>query len=191
MAGRRAIFLDRDGAINVDSKDYIKSWEEFRFLPLVLEALQELARLDIEIIVVTNQSIIGRRIASAEVVYEINSRMVRAIKDHGGRVTAVYVCPHAPWAGCSCRKPQPGLLLQAAKDHQIDCSQSVMVGNQLSDVEVARAVGCRPILISPHPIRSQNGSRQPDLVVVRNLRQAARHIKAMLKRSDIDREVRI
>lgn len=183
MGAGRAIFLDRDGTINADRPDYVKDWDEFRFLPEVLVALRRLARMDVDIIVVTNQSAIGRRVISAKVVSEINRRMVSEIERHGGRITAVYVCPHVPWAGCPCRKPKPGLLLRAAERHRIDLSQSFMVGNHISDAEAAEAAGCKPILISLD--RSVFEGRLAGLVVVNNLYQATRQIEAALSKTAI------
>lgn len=184
MGTGRAVFLDRDGTINADRPDYVKGWEEFHFFPEALAALRRLARLEVDIIVVTNQSAIGRRVISATVVSEINRRMVSEIERHGGRITAVYVCPHVPWAGCPCRKPKPGLLLRAAARHRIDLSQSFMVGNHISDAEAAVAVGCKPILISPDRSVSE-GRLLAALVFVDNLYQATEQIEAALRKTDI------
>lgn len=189
MGARRAVFLDRDGTINVDRPDYVKSWREFRFLPLVFEALHRLACLDVEIVVVTNQSVIGRKITSPAVVSKINSWMVRDIGRHDGRVTAVYVCPHAPWANCLCRKPRPGLLLRAAQEYHLELSKSFMIGDQLSDVEVALAVGCQPILISPNHLRSGSVEPPVGLVLVPDLYHAVERIESVLKTDGSNREV--
>jgi len=142
-----AVFLDRDGVINENREDYVKSWDEVRFLPCALEALAQLASLPFLIVLTTNQSPIGRGILTAEEVEAINQRLVAEIEAHGGRVDGVYTCPHHPDEGCGCRKPQPGLLYQAAQDLGLDLGRSYLVGDALSDIQAALAAGCRPILV--------------------------------------------
>ncbi len=144
---RRAVFIDRDGVICRNRDDYVKSWEEFVFFPGALEALARLARLDLYIVVITNQSAINRGIVPAEVVQDINARMVRAIEAAGGRVDRVIYCPHRPDEHCNCRKPQPGMLLATANDLGVDLSQSHLVGDAETDIQAARAVGCRSFLV--------------------------------------------
>ena len=142
-----AVFLDRDGVINEHRPDYVKSWDEFRFLPGVLEALKNLAKSKFRIIVVSNQSIIGRGIVKSRIVEEINNRMKIRIEETGGRVDAVYYCPHKPEDYCECRKPKPGMLIQAATEFGIDMNRSYFIGDSISDVEAAYAAGCQPILV--------------------------------------------
>ncbi|OQY23386.1 MAG: D-glycero-beta-D-manno-heptose-1,7-bisphosphate 7-phosphatase [Chloroflexi bacterium] len=144
---RRAVFIDRDGVICRNRDDYVKSWEEFVFLPGALEALAQLARTDLYIVIVTNQSPINRGIVSAETVEEINSRMVLAIEAAGGRVDRVMYCPHRPDEHCACRKPQAGMLLLAAKDFGLDLSHSYLIGDAETDMQAGRAVGCRRYLV--------------------------------------------
>lgn len=144
---RRAVFIDRDGVICRNRDDYVKSWEEFVFLPGVLPALARLARLNFHIIVTTNQSIINRHIVSVEVVEDIHARMVRAIEATGGRVDRVVYCPHRPEEHCTCRKPQPGLLLAAAEGLRLDLSRSYLIGDAETDMRVGQAVGCHCYLV--------------------------------------------
>jgi histidinol-phosphate phosphatase family protein len=144
-----AVFLDRDGVINVQRDDHVKSWEEFRFLPTALEGLRSLAEAPVPIFIVTNQSVVGRGITARAELEDIHSRMCDAIRAHGGRIDRVYVCPHAPWDDCSCRKPKPGLLLQAQEDFGVDLRRSVLVGDSPADVQAGRAVGARTALIAP------------------------------------------
>lgn len=144
---RSAVFLDRDGVINENREDYVKRWEEFAFLPGVMEALRKLARTDFAIIVITNQSAIGRGFVSKEEVEAINRRMVKEIEARGGRIDAVLFCPHRPDDGCACRKPLPGLLLQAAEGLHLSLGSSYLVGDALSDLEAGMAVGCQSILV--------------------------------------------
>ena len=142
-----AIFLDRDGVINRDRLDYVKSWAEFEFLPGVLEALRRLARLPYTIVVLSNQSVIGQGLVSQAVIDDIHVRMQAAIQQTGGRVDAVYYCPHHPHAGCDCRKPRPGLLLRAARELNLDLLASWFIGDDLRDLQAAVAAGVQPILV--------------------------------------------
>jgi len=144
---RPAIFLDRDGVINANRSDYVKSWAECEILPGSQDALRRLAALHWPVVVVTNQSPIGRGILSMETVEEINTRLVTVIAEAGGRIDLVVYCPHHPEAGCGCRKPQPGLLLYAANALGIDLGHSYLVGDAESDVLAAQAAGVYPILV--------------------------------------------
>ena len=143
----RAVFLDRDGVINRNRNDYVKRWEEFVFLPGALEALRQLARTQLLIIVVTNQSAINRGLVSMENVQEICHRMIEEIHNNGGRIDAVFVCPHRPDERCKCRKPEPGLLLEAADRLQLDLHQCYLIGDALSDIEAGLKVGCRVVMV--------------------------------------------
>ena len=144
---RRAVFVDRDGVICWNRDDYVKSWEEFVFLRGARKALLRLARLELPIIVVTNQSIINRGIVPVEVVEDIHTRMVRAVEAAGGRIDRVVYCPHRPDEGCACRKPEPGLLIAAAEEFGLDLSQSYLIGDAETDMQAGRAVGCRRYLV--------------------------------------------
>ncbi len=142
-----AIFLDRDGVINANRSDYVKSWAEFEFLPGALAAIRALSTLNWPIIVVTNQSAVGRGIIPPTVVEDIHRRMLAAIRRAGGRITEVRYCPHHPDEGCGCRKPRPGMLRAAAQRWGIDLQRSVLVGDAMSDILAAHAVGATPILV--------------------------------------------
>jgi len=138
----RAVFVDRDGVICRNRRDHVKSWEEFVFLPGALDALRRLAQLDLYIVIITNQAIVNRRIVPRATVEDIHRRMVKAIEEGGGHVDQVVFCPHRPDEDCGCRKPQPGMLLQAARDLGIDLMSSYLIGDAFSDMEAGRAVGC-------------------------------------------------
>ncbi|MCX6568256.1 MAG: D-glycero-beta-D-manno-heptose 1,7-bisphosphate 7-phosphatase [Candidatus Aminicenantes bacterium] len=144
---KAAVFLDRDGVINKDRPDYVKSWEEFEFLPGALEAFRVLAAGPRQVVVVSNQSGIGRGLVSRETVDEIHARMTEAVRRSGGRIDAIYYCPHRPDEDCPCRKPRPGLILKAARELDIDLAASWLVGDDLRDLETAVAAGVRPILV--------------------------------------------
>ncbi len=138
----RAVFLDRDGVICKNRDDYVKRWAEFAFLPGVLAAMARLARSGLKVVIITNQSAINRGLTSERQVAEIHSRMVRQIAAAGGRVDLILHCPHRPDEGCGCRKPRPGMLLQAASALWLDLSRSYLVGDARTDLEAGRAAGC-------------------------------------------------
>jgi D-glycero-D-manno-heptose 1,7-bisphosphate phosphatase len=135
------IFLDRDGVIIENRPDYVRNWSEAKFISGVLPALARLNNTPYRIVIVTNQAGIGRGIISRLVVEDIHARLIQEIIKSNGRIDGVYICPHKPEDGCSCRKPQPGLILQAAQDLEIDLGRSMMIGDNLSDVQAGLAAG--------------------------------------------------
>lgn len=143
----RAVFLDRDGVICENRPDHVKSWDEFQFLPGAKASLAALSRLDLPIIVVTNQAIVGRGIVSADVVDNIHRRMLAEVEAYGGRIDHVVYCPHRPEDRCGCRKPEPGMLLSTAAQMGIDLSQSYMVGDAVTDLMAGHQVGCQTLLV--------------------------------------------
>lgn len=147
MAQRRAIFLDRDGVINANRPDHVKSWDEFVFLPRALDALRRIAASDFVVLVTTNQAAIARGQTSESAVRDIHVRMTAAVERAGGRVDAVYYCPHLPAENCDCRKPRPGLYMQGAREWNIDLARSYVVGDALADIVAAREIGALPILV--------------------------------------------
>jgi D-glycero-D-manno-heptose 1,7-bisphosphate phosphatase len=168
---RRAVFLDRDGVINRERSDYVRSWSEFEFLPQALPALAALNWAGATVVVVTNQSVVGRGLISEQQLARIHDRMRSEISAAGGDIDAVYVCIHTPAAGCPCRKPRTALFESAAADLGIDLRESVMVGDALTDVQAARAVGCRPVLVGDSRPGLPN-----DVMVVEDLAQAVERI---------------
>lgn len=170
---RPAIFLDRDGVINENRPDHVRSWEQVRFLPGVFDALRRLARSEYVVVVVTNQSAVGRGLMAAEVLHAINAGIVERICAEGGRIDAVYTCPHTPEAGCDCRKPKPGMLLAAAREHQLDLASSFLVGDAVTDVEAALSAGCQPVMVRTGRGQAQlaklNHDSHGDVVVAADL----------------------
>ena len=142
-----AIFLDRDGVLNRERADYVKSVQELKILPGVLSALSQLARLDCPIFVVTNQSCVGRDIISRSELNVIHGALLDEVKQNGGRIDQFYVCPHHPEEGCSCRKPQPGLLRKAAQEHGLNLGHCIFIGDAITDYQAAQGAGCRSILV--------------------------------------------
>jgi D-glycero-D-manno-heptose 1,7-bisphosphate phosphatase len=136
------IFIDRDGVINEDRADYVKTWDVFRFIPGSLDALQRLTDSGYRIIVITNQSVINRNMVCPKDLEEIHNNMTKAITAHGGRVEAIFLCPHAPDDGCDCRKPAPGLIRQAQAKYHMDLAQTCMIGDSLKDIQCAQRAGC-------------------------------------------------
>ncbi len=144
---RRAVFLDRDGVINVNREDHVKSWSEFQFLPGALDSLVRLAKTEFLVIVATNQAAIHRELVDETTVREIHARMLREVERAGGRIHAVYYCPHLPEENCECRKPKPGMYLSAEWKFNLDLTRSYVVGDARADVQAACAVGAQPILV--------------------------------------------
>lgn len=137
-----AVFLDRDGVINFDSPNYIKNWNEFRFIPGSLEAIAQLTRHRFPVIVVTNQSAIHRGLTSSAEVLDIHRRLREAVTSHGGRIQDIFYCPHTPDERCDCRKPEPGMIFSAQKKYNIDVDRSWMVGDSARDIECGVNAGC-------------------------------------------------
>ncbi|HEY5899140.1 MAG TPA: D-glycero-beta-D-manno-heptose 1,7-bisphosphate 7-phosphatase [Burkholderiales bacterium] len=143
----KLIVLDRDGTINHDSDHYIKSLEEWRPIKGSLEAIARLTQAGYRIVIATNQSGIARGLFTTRTLFEIHDALQRAAAQAGGRIDAFFFCPHAADAGCSCRKPQPGMLLEVARRFNVSLKDVYMVGDALRDVEAAAAAGARPVLV--------------------------------------------
>lgn len=143
----RGILLDRDGTINCERADYVRSVDQLVLLPGALEALARLAALDARILVVTNQSCVGRGVITRETLDEIHRHLEDTVRAAGGRIDGFFVCPHRPDEGCDCRKPAPGLLLRAMGEHGLAPDECVMVGDSLSDAGAALAAGVPCLLV--------------------------------------------
>lgn len=136
------IILDRDGVINLDSPDFIKSPEEWLPIPGSLEAIGRLSQAGHSIAVATNQSGVGRGLYSLATLAAIHAKMLTLVQDHGGHIELVCFCPHHPDEPCACRKPKAGLFWQISQLLQMDLSQAIAVGDSPRDIEAARQVGC-------------------------------------------------
>lgn len=141
------IFLDRDGVINENRADYVKSWSEFRFLPGAKEAIVALTKAGHRILVCTNQACIARGILPLEAVEDIHARMIAELAQVGGSIEKVYFCPHGKDEGCFCRKPRPGMLLRARDELGIDMSDALFIGDSITDMRAGWAAGIPTLLV--------------------------------------------
>ena len=141
------IFLDRDGVINENRSDYVKSWSEFQFLPGSREAIAKLTQAGHRIVVCTNQAGVARGTISVEAVEDIHYRMIQNICDFGGKIEKVYYCPHDRDGDCSCRKPRPGMLLQARDEFDIDMRDAVFIGDSITDIRAGLAASIHAVLV--------------------------------------------
>ncbi len=143
----RAVFLDRDGVLTRERPDYVKNPDELQVLPGIGPPLRDLRNMGFRLVIVTNQSVVGRGLATREEMDKIHNKLQSELKRMDCSIDAIYYCPHLPGEGCSCRKPEPGLILRAAKDLGIDVSASWMIGDKEIDVEAARRAGCHALRV--------------------------------------------
>jgi D-glycero-D-manno-heptose 1,7-bisphosphate phosphatase len=162
---KKIVFLDRDGVINHDSPNYIKSWSEFRFLPGSIEAIKRLHLNGFAVIIITNQSAVNRGMISQAELENMHTRMNAAVESGGGKITDIFYCPHTPDEGCGCRKPKPGLIRMAQEQYRIDLSNACMAGDSAKDIECARNAGCgRSVLV-----RTGNGITAEKILAEKNI----------------------
>jgi D-glycero-D-manno-heptose 1,7-bisphosphate phosphatase len=143
----KLVILDRDGTINVDSDEFIKSPEEWHPIAGALEAISRLNHAGYRVVLATNQSGLGRGLMDVVALNAIHAQMNKQLNKVGGRIDAIFYCPHAPDEGCSCRKPAPGLLVQIAERYGIALDGVPFVGDSLRDMQAAHAAGCVPHLV--------------------------------------------
>ena len=181
---KQAVFLDRDGTLNQE-KDYLHRVDQCEFLPGALTAVQRLSEAGWLVVVVTNQSGVARGYYTEADVAVLHRHMATELSRQGGKVTGWYFCPHHPSGAapynlpCNCRKPLPGMLLQAARDLDIDLSHSWMVGDKLVDVEAGLAAGCRSILVRTGYGHQEAGNLPAGVPVCDDLAAAAELILAI------------
>lgn len=143
----KLVILDRDGVINEDAADAIKSPQEWRPIPGSLEAIVRLNRAGWHVVVATNQAGLARGLFDLDTLMEIHARMHRAVQDAGGQIDAVFFCPHGPEAGCECRKPRPGLFRDIARRLRINLRGVPAIGDALRDIQAAELAGASPVLV--------------------------------------------
>lgn len=175
------MLLDRDGVINQRVLGgYVCDWPTFRFLPGALKAMQRLAELDVPIIVISNQAGVAKGMMSRKTLEEMTRNFQKVVEDAGGRIDSVYYCVHHPSEGCDCRKPKPGLLLQAANDWALNLEDCIMVGDSETDIAAGAAVRCRNILIGGD---QERGDRRPkwNYEIVSDLLAAAKLLRQSME----------
>lgn len=143
----KLIILDRDGVINHDSDQFIKSPDEWKPIPGSLEAIARLNQWGWRVVVASNQSGIGRGLFGMDMLNAINDKMVRSLAQVGGRLDAIFFCPHAADSTCDCRKPKPGMFAQIGERFNVDLTGVPVVGDSLRDLQAGVAVGCQPYLV--------------------------------------------
>lgn len=174
-----AIFLDRDGVIiqKAPEGEYISDWSEVKFLAGALQAIADLCHAGYKVMVVTNQRGVATGKIQAGRLDEIHTRMERAVASYGGKISATYCCTHDLSDGCGCRKPKPGMLLQAAADYQLNLAHCWMIGDSASDIAAGKSVHCKTALVSgsaPH----KDWIDKPD-IVAQSLAGAAERILSL------------
>lgn len=150
LAPRKVIFLDRDGVINKrpSKADYVKEWKEFEFLPGSIQAMKLLTKKGYQVFIISNQSGIARGKLTQKSLDNIHKNMAKELKKNGAKIDGIYYCPHDWDEGCSCRKPKPGLLYMASRDHNIDLTKTLFVGDDKRDKEAGEATGCTTVLVN-------------------------------------------
>ncbi|HAF70893.1 MAG: D,D-heptose 1,7-bisphosphate phosphatase [Acetothermia bacterium 64_32] len=170
---RRAVFLDRDGVLIRQVDGYLTRLEDMELLPGAAEAVSRLRGAGFLAVVVTNQAGVARGYLSRERLAELHRELLNRLRAFGTTLDGIYFCPHGPEEGCSCRKPAPGLLLQAARELEIDLVRSYMVGDATTDVEAAHRAGCFAILVRTGFAGTDGRSEEAPDAVVADLAAAA------------------
>jgi len=176
---KQHIILDRDGVINVESRQYIKTVDEWIPLPGSLEAIAKLHQAGFVISVATNQSGLTRGLFDEAILSDIHTKMLNTVDAAGGKIDSVFYCPHHPDDRCECRKPKPGLLKQIAKHYEIDLKNVMMVGDSLRDLQAGVSAGAKPVLV-----KTGNGGEQlakvkasiDDVLVFDDLMELVRYV---------------
>ena len=174
----KLVILDRDGTINHDSDHYIKSTAEWKPIPGSLEAIAQLNQAGYRVVVATNQAGIARGLFDTAALIAIHDKLARAAAQAGGRIDAFFFCPHAADAGCECRKPKPGMLLEIARRFNLSLGQAYMVGDAQRDLEAAAAAGAKPVLVltGKGAQTRKEGKLPPGTEVFEDLAAFARHL---------------
>jgi D-glycero-D-manno-heptose 1,7-bisphosphate phosphatase len=179
--GKGLIILDRDGVINHDSAEFIKSEDEWQPIPGSLDAIAALTKAGFTLAVASNQSGIARGLFDQRTLDAMHAKMLRLIHDAGGHISRIVICPHGPDDGCDCRKPKPGMLEQLARHFDTSLTGVPVIGDSLRDLEAAAAVGARPILVRSGKGRTTEAAlpeQFADTVVYDDLAAAARALIA-------------
>jgi len=174
----KLVILDRDGVINFDSPQFIKSPDEWKPIPGSLDAIAHLNRWGYRVVVATNQSGVGRGLFDMDTLNAIHDKMMRAVGQAGGRIDAIFFCPHSADSTCDCRKPKPGLFREIAERFNVDLTNVPAVGDSLRDLQAAAAVGAQPLLVLTG--KGEKTRVDPDIppqtLIFPNLAAAAAHL---------------
>ncbi len=174
------VVLDRDGVINYDSPNFIKSPEEWKPIPGSLEAIAALTQAGFRVVLATNQSGLGRGLFDMATLNVIHEKMQRMLANAGGRIEALFYCPHSADSDCECRKPKPGLLREIAQRFNLDLTGIFNVGDSLRDLECAAKMGCLPVLVLTGKGQQTQaaGYLPPNTLVFPDLAHAAKYLIA-------------
>ncbi len=174
----KLVILDRDGVINFDSDQYIKSPAEWKALPGSLEAIAKLTQAGYRVVVATNQSGIGRGLFDMDMLNAMHNKMHRAVQALGGRIDAVFYCPHASESKCNCRKPKPGMFERIGACFNTDLADAFAIGDSLRDLQAAADAGALPVLVlTGKGLSTQKDGNLPEgTLVFADLAAAVEHI---------------
>lgn len=176
------IILDRDGVINFDSDEYIKSPDEWLPIPGSLEAIAQLNRAGYQVLIVTNQSGIARGYFDLDTLDLIHEKLMRELASVGGYIEEIFFCPHHPDEVCSCRKPRPGLLYRLSEKYQVALEQTFFIGDSYSDVKAAQNAGAIPLLVLTGK-GERTLEQYPELISVPNFSDLARAVEYVISQS--------
>jgi D-glycero-D-manno-heptose 1,7-bisphosphate phosphatase len=176
----KLVILDRDGVINVDSEHFIKNPSEWKPIPGSLEAIARLNHMGYRVVIASNQSGVGRGLFDMDALNAINDKMYRALSQVGGRVDALFYCPHAADSNCECRKPRPGMLIDIGQRFNADLTGVPAIGDSLRDLQAADAVGAQPMLVLTGKGKKteEEGGLPEHTLIFPDLAEAVRHIIA-------------
>ena len=175
------VILDRDGVINYDSDEYIKSPAEWRPIPGSLDAIAQLNRAGFHVLIVTNQSGVARGLYDIETLDTIHEKFVHELASVGGYVEEIFFCPHHPDEHCHCRKPKPGLLYEIQEKYPVNMTETFFIGDSFTDVKAAQAVGCMPLLVMTGK-GELSLEKYPELLNVPNFPDLAHAVQFVLSR---------
>ncbi len=177
----KAVFLDRDGVINADRDDYVKNIDELAIYPFAPQAIRRLNDAGWAVFVVSNQQGVAKGIIAESDLLAIEREITRRVEAIGGRISGFYYCRHLASDNCSCRKPEPGLILQAAAEHGIDLGESILVGDTERDIIAGKAAGCGTVLVLTGKLNRDSAERlatKPDFVAD-DLAEAAVYVESI------------
>ncbi|RDI38379.1 D-glycero-beta-D-manno-heptose 1,7-bisphosphate 7-phosphatase [Aquicella lusitana] len=175
------VILDRDGVINYDSEEYIKTPDEWIPIPGSLSAIAQLNRAGFKVVVATNQSGVARGYYDIDILDDIHEKFLRELAAHGGYVEEIFFCPHHPDEQCPCRKPKPGLLYQIQEKYLVNLTETFFIGDSFVDVQAAHSAGCKPLLVLTGK-GEQSLEKYPELLAVPHFSNLASAVEYVIAR---------